>query len=63
MRNIFVKEISNYLINNKDSYFLTADLGDNAFESLQKIAPDRFINTGVGEHNMIGVACGMAMSG
>ena len=63
MRNIFVKEISNYLINNKDSYFLTADLGYNAFEALQKIAPDRFINTGVGENNMIGVACGMAMSG
>ena len=63
MRHIFVKKIQEYLKYNNDSYFLTADLGFKAFEPLQKEFPDRFINTGVGENNTLGVAAGMAMSG
>jgi len=63
MRHIFVNKVYEHLKQNKDSYFLTADLGFNAFETLQKDFPDRFINTGVGENNALGVASGMAMSG
>ena len=63
MRHVFVKKVHEYLKNNKDSYFLSADLGFKAFELIQKEFPDRFINTGVGENNTLGVASGMAMSG
>ena len=63
MRHIFVNKVHEHLKQNKESYFLTADLGFNAFESLQKDFPERFINTGVGENNALGVASGMAMSG
>ncbi len=63
MRHVFVEQLSNYLDVNNEAYFLTADLGYKAFESLQDKFPDRFINTGVGENNTMGVASGMAMSG
>jgi len=63
MRHIFVEKVQEYLRLNNNSYFLTADLGFKAFESLQAEFPDRFINTGVGENNTLGVASGMAMSG
>ncbi len=43
--------------------FLTGDLGFNAFENLQEKMKDRFINTGVAEQNMIGMAAGMASKG
>src|ERR1035438_1328963 len=43
--------------------FLTGDLGFNAFENIQTKMKDRFINTGVAEQNMIGMAAGMASKG
>ena len=43
--------------------FITGDLGFNAFENIQESMKDRFINTGVAEQNMIGVAAGLAHKG
>ncbi len=43
--------------------FLTGDLGFGALEALQSAAGPRFINAGVAEQNMIGVAAGLAHSG
>ncbi|MGQ0826846.1 MAG: transketolase C-terminal domain-containing protein [Bacteroidota bacterium] len=43
--------------------FITGDLGFNAFENLQKLLGERFINAGVAEQNMIGIAAGMASKG
>ncbi len=48
---------------NKNIVFLTGDLGFNALESLQDSFPDRFINVGIAEANMIGVAAGLALTG
>lgn len=48
----------------EDLYVLTADLAQlsnlNKFASLY---PDRFINTGIAEQNMVGIASGLAMEG
>src|SRR4029077_17482504 len=43
--------------------FLTGDLGYGALEALQAAAGERFINAGVAEQNMIGVAAGLAHAG
>lgn len=43
--------------------FLTGDLGFGALEALEKEAGGRFINAGVAEQNMIGVAAGLAHAG
>jgi transketolase len=51
------------LAKEEDIIFLTGDLGYNAFENLQESLGERFINTGVAEQNMIGMAAGMAKKG
>lgn len=43
--------------------FITGDLGYNALENLQALMGPRFINAGVAEQNMVGVAAGMAYKG
>ena len=42
---------------------LTGDLGYGAFEIFQQRFPDRFINCGVAEQNMVGVAGGLGAEG
>ncbi len=43
--------------------FITGDLGYSALENLQTTMGPRFINAGVAEQNMVGVAAGMAYKG
>lgn len=61
MRNIFVKKIIEHSKKNKNLYFLSADLGFNSFEILKDELKDRFINIGVAENNMVGIAAGLAL--
>jgi transketolase len=46
-----------------DFCFLTGDLGYKALEPLRDALGNRFLNAGVAEQNMIGVAAGLARSG
>lgn len=43
--------------------FLTGDLGHNFIEEYQEKFPDRFINCGIAEQNMIGMATGLTLMG
>jgi transketolase len=43
--------------------FFSGDLGFNAFEDLAARLGNRFVNAGVAEQNMIGVAAGVALTG
>ena len=38
-------------------------MGYRAFEEFAKLFPKKFINVGVSENNMIGIAAGMAVNG
>jgi transketolase len=49
--------------NNDDCFFLTGDLGFMALEKVKAAFGSRFINAGVAEQNMIGVAAGLAREG
>ncbi len=42
---------------------LTGDLGYNALEPFRDRFPDRFLNLGVAEQNMVGFAAGLALTG
>ena len=63
MRVEFVRAVNSVLERDTKSVFLTADLGYNAFEKLAETYGPRFLNVGVAEQNMMGVAAGIAMTG
>ena len=63
MRKAIIEEVYRIMKENKNSYFLTGDLGYNTLEKIEKDFPNRFINVGVAEQNMIGIASGLALSG
>lgn len=47
----------------KDIILLVGDLGYSFCEEFAKELPDQFINVGIAEQNMIGVATGLALAG
>src|SRR4030043_237998 len=47
----------------KNIYFLTGDLGYSFFEEIKDKFPQRFINCGIMEQSMVGIAAGLALSG
>src|SRR5579872_1661423 len=63
MRYAFIETLTKEARKNKDIYLLTADLGYTVFEKFKDNFPDRFINVGVAEQNMIGIATGLALGG
>ncbi|MDP6592506.1 MAG: transketolase C-terminal domain-containing protein [Candidatus Poseidoniia archaeon] len=63
MRNHFIKTLSELIRENRDIYLITGDLGFSVFENLMESYPHQFINVGVAEQNMIGVASGLAKEG
>ncbi len=63
MRNTFVKSLTKIAERDKNVYLLTGDLGFSVFEDFQEKFPQRFVNCGVAEQNMAGVAAGLALNG
>jgi transketolase len=63
MRREFSTLVDTYLETHLDSYFITGDLGFDAFEGIRDNYAERFINAGVAEQNMLGVASGLAYTG
>jgi len=62
MRNAFATTILSQC-NKDDCFFLTGDLGFMALEEVRAAFGRRFINAGVAEQNMVGVAAGLAREG
>lgn len=63
MRVDFTKSVHQVMAEDESSVFITGDLGYNALEGIAKDFSKRFLNTGVAEQNMMGVAAGIALSG
>jgi transketolase len=42
---------------------LTGDHGYALFDEIRRLLPDRYLNVGVAEQNMVGVAAGLAKAG
>lgn len=63
MRRTFIKTLIE-CANKDDSIFvLVGDLGYNVFEEFESLFPDRYINAGVSEQNMTGIAAGLSHEG
>ena len=63
MRKEFSNAIEKLADEDDSIVFITGDLGYNALENLQVKLGKRFINAGVAEQNMVGVAAGFAHKG
>jgi transketolase len=63
MRVDFVKAIEGVLASDPQSMFVTGDLGYSALEGVAATYGRRFLNAGVAEQNMVGVAAGLALAG
>ena len=60
-RDIFIKEITKKLKNDKKIYFLSADFGAAALDELRKKYPKNFIHCGISEQAMLDIATGLAL--
>lgn len=63
MRNQIIDQIYIEMKKDKNIFFLTADMGINLVEKIEKDYPERFLNVGIAEQNLIGVASGLINSG
>jgi transketolase len=63
LRQAFVKALCNLAAADERVLLLTGDLGYMALEPFREAFPSRFLNVGVAEQNLIGVATGLAESG
>ena len=63
MRDQFVKRLSQLAANDSRIMLLTADLGFGVLTDFAAKFPQQFLNVGVAEQNMTGVATGMALEG
>jgi transketolase len=63
MRNAFVRALTEAAARDTRIMLLTADLGYKIFDDFASRYPARFMNVGIAEANMTGVAVGLAMEG
>ena len=63
MRAAFFKALEEAAARDPRVVLLTGDLGFGTIESFATRFPDRFVNVGVSEQNLAGIAAGMALSG
>lgn len=63
MRTALIDALLEIAVSDPKVFLLTADLGFTVVERFAKQHPDRFLNVGVAEANMIGIATGLAARG
>lgn len=61
MRDIFIDSLFNLAKRDKNVFLITADLGFKIFDKFEKFLPKQYLNVGVAEQNMIGVATGIGL--
>lgn len=63
MRTAFIESLSQAANENPDIWLLCGDLGYSVLEPFAAKFPERYLNVGVAEQNMAGIAAGIALSG
>jgi len=63
MRDAFAAEITQLASEDARLVLLSGDIGNRLFDRYKQRHPERFLNCGVAEANMISMAAGMALSG
>lgn len=63
MRTNFINQLIEEARHNDKIFLLVGDLGYHVIEPFAEEFPDRFLNVGIAEQNMAGIAAGLAMTG
>ena len=63
MRDLFIKTLTELSEENSDIILITGDLGFGVLDDYRKRFPNNFVNAGVAEQNMTGIATGLALEG
>ena len=63
MRDALLERIWKSMGSDQKIFFLSADFGSPVLDKIRADFPDRFINVGVAEQNLINVAAGLALEG
>jgi transketolase len=63
MRNAFIDELTLLAEKNEKIFLIVGDLGFGVIENFEQRFPKQFLNAGVAEQNMMGMAAGLASAG
>ena len=63
MRTSFINQLLEEAKTNEKIFLVIGDLGYHVVEPFMEAIPERFLNAGIAEQNMAGVAAGLAMTG
>lgn len=62
-RDVFIEQLFERMHEDKNIFFLCADFGSPKLDALRDTFPERFINVGIAEQNLINVSTGLALEG
>ncbi len=63
MRDVFIERLSQLAAQDDRIFLITGDLGFGVLNEFERRFPNQYLNVGVAEQNMTGVATGLAMEG
>jgi transketolase len=63
MRDVFLKKIHAEMGKNPSIFFVTADFGSPVLDSILADFPERVVNVGIAEQNLINISTGLALEG
>jgi len=63
MRTAFINQLIQEAKGNEKIFLLVGDLGFSVVEPFAELFPERYLNVGIAEQNMAGIAAGLAMEG
>ena len=63
MRDMFLQGVLEEMNAATDIFFVTADFGSPVLDNIREQHPDRFLNVGIAEQNLINISTGLALEG
>lgn len=63
MRDSFIERLYERMHSDDSIFFISADFGAPALDRLRDKFPDRFVNVGIAEQNLVNIATGLALEG
>lgn len=63
MRDALLERIWSQMADDQTIFFVTADFGSPVLDKIRADYPDRFVNVGIAEQNLINISAGLALEG